>query len=141
MSSSRAHHIGIDFGTTNTSIAAASPDGAVTLARFPFLGQLTAAYRSLLYFEQHAGKSGAPPATFCWTGPSGIEHYLKTKPININLTDAPIGRYEARSRALNHRLLRGRLRRFLAAWRVAGLRAVVFRAGATMTLCTSMTRG
>ena len=69
-------HIGIDFGTTNTSIAAASPGGAVTLARFSFLGQLTDAYRSLLYFEQHAGAAGAPPATFCWTGPSGIEHYL-----------------------------------------------------------------
>ncbi len=46
------------------------------LARFPFLGQLTDAYRSLLYFEQEAGKGGAPPATFCWTGPNGIEHYL-----------------------------------------------------------------
>jgi len=76
LSSPSAHRIGIDFGTTNTSIAAAAPDGSVTLARFPFLGQLTAAYRSLLYFEQHPGKAGAPPSTFCWTGPSGIEHYL-----------------------------------------------------------------
>jgi hypothetical protein len=52
------------------------PDGTVKLAHFPFLGQLTDAYRSLLYFEQHAGKAGAPPSTFCWTGPAGIEHYL-----------------------------------------------------------------
>jgi hypothetical chaperone protein len=70
------HHIGIDFGTTNTSIAAIGPDGVMALARFPFLGQLTAAYRSLLYFEQHAPKAGAPLVTYCWTGPAGIEHYL-----------------------------------------------------------------
>lgn len=53
-----------------------APDGEMYLARFPFLGQLTAAYRSLLYFEQTGGKAGAPPQTFCWTGPAGIEHYL-----------------------------------------------------------------
>lgn len=46
------------------------------LARFPFLGQLTDAYRSLLYFEQVAGKGPTPSTTFCWTGPKGIEHYL-----------------------------------------------------------------
>ena len=48
------------------------------LAKFPFLGQLTDAYRSLLYFEQVAGKGAAAPTTFCWTGPMGIEHYLSS---------------------------------------------------------------
>jgi hypothetical chaperone protein len=48
----------------------------VQLGRFPFLDQLTDAYRSLLYFEQVGGTGGAPPVTYCWTGPSGIEHYL-----------------------------------------------------------------
>ncbi|TAK16112.1 MAG: Hsp70 family protein [Acidobacteria bacterium] len=52
------------------------PDGSLQLAGFPFLGQLTAAYRSLLYFEQAPGKAGGLPSTFCWTGPAGIEHYL-----------------------------------------------------------------
>jgi hypothetical chaperone protein len=52
------------------------PNGAMQLGQFPFFGQLTDAYRSLLYFEQVAGQGAAPPVTFCWTGPSGIEHYL-----------------------------------------------------------------
>jgi len=58
------------------------PNGDTELAHFPFFGQLTASYRSLLYFEQarSAGDPiGAPPATFCWTGPSGIEHYLEAE--------------------------------------------------------------
>ena len=68
---------GVDFGTTNTSIAIVHPDGALQIGEFPFLGRLTDAYRSLLYFEQVKGEGpGAPPATFCWTGPTGIEHYL-----------------------------------------------------------------
>lgn len=46
------------------------------LGQFPFLGKITDAYRSLLYFEQHGGKAPMPPTTYCWTGPSGIEHYL-----------------------------------------------------------------
>jgi hypothetical chaperone protein len=46
------------------------------LGQFPFLGKITDAYRSLLYFEQVGGKAPAPPTTFCWTGPKGIEHYL-----------------------------------------------------------------
>jgi hypothetical chaperone protein len=70
------HHIGIDFGTTNSSIAIARPDGTVQLARFPFSGQTTDTYRSLLYFEQMAGDGLTPLKTFCWTGPAGIEHYL-----------------------------------------------------------------
>jgi molecular chaperone DnaK (HSP70) len=35
--------IGIDFGATNSSIA---------LAHFPYMGEVTAVYRSLLYLEQ-----------------------------------------------------------------------------------------
>ena len=49
------------------------------LGLFPFFGQLTDTYRSLLYFEQVAGKGTAPTTTFCWTGPSGIEHYLSSE--------------------------------------------------------------
>jgi hypothetical chaperone protein len=58
--------VGIDFGTTNSSIALADSAGSVELATFPFAGAITDAYRSLLYLEK--AKS--------WTGPEGIEQYL-----------------------------------------------------------------
>lgn len=46
------------------------------VGRFPFFGQLTDTYRSLLYFEQVAGRGADVPKTYCWTGPAAIEHYL-----------------------------------------------------------------
>jgi hypothetical chaperone protein len=58
--------IGIDFGTTNSSIARATGPGQVELAVFPFSAGMTDAYGSLLYIEK----------TKSWTGPEGIEHYL-----------------------------------------------------------------
>jgi hypothetical chaperone protein len=66
--------IGIDFGTTNTSIAFAGRSDEVRLAKFPYLGNLTDAYRSLLYLQQV--KDGGVNALKSWTGPEGIEHYL-----------------------------------------------------------------
>ena len=67
--------IGIDFGTTNSSIARCVDAGfTVELARFPLFGEDTEAYRSLLYLEalRQNGKSGI----VSWTGPFGIERYL-----------------------------------------------------------------
>lgn len=66
--------IGIDFGTTNSSIACADRSGEVQLAKFPYLGNLTDAYRSLLYLEQ--AKEGGRNVLKSWTGPEGIERYL-----------------------------------------------------------------
>src|ERR1700704_2096314 len=66
--------IGIDFGTTNSSIAHAFNSGDVELAQFPQMGGLTDAYRSLLYLEQE-GERGVK-VTKSWTGPEGIEQYL-----------------------------------------------------------------
>jgi len=65
---------GLDFGTTNSSIAALLPDGSIRLARFPQSDGFTDAFRSLLYLEQvvTAGRK----ATKSWTGPRGIERYL-----------------------------------------------------------------
>jgi len=67
--------VGIDFGTTNSSIARSIPgSSAVELVRFPFLGATTESYRSLLYLEntRQQGKN----RLISWTGPAGIEHYL-----------------------------------------------------------------
>src|SRR5580704_9248950 len=69
--------IGIDFGTTNSSLALADPDSGVTLATFPLAGGITDAYRSLLYLEQirQQNKLLLKP----WTGPEGIERYLEAE--------------------------------------------------------------
>ena len=68
--------VGIDFGTTNSSIARSvdHSSSAVELVRFPCPGGSTESYRSLLYLEQvrQQGKNRLQS----WTGPSGIEHYL-----------------------------------------------------------------
>jgi hypothetical chaperone protein len=66
--------IGVDFGTTNSSIACADRSGEVQLAKFPYLGSLTDSYRSLLYLQQT--KVGGANTLKSWTGPEGIEQYL-----------------------------------------------------------------
>ncbi len=66
--------IGIDFGTTNSSIACADHSGEVQLAKFPYLGGLTDAYRSLLYLQKQ--KEGGVNTLKSWTGPEAIEQYL-----------------------------------------------------------------
>lgn len=68
--------IGIDFGTTNSSIACAGGANNVQLATFPYLGGMTDAYRSLLYLEQVQIKPGSAKTLKSWTGPEGIEKYL-----------------------------------------------------------------
>ena len=65
--------IGIDFGTTNSSVALARPDGAVELVQFPTATTPTESFRSVLYLEQ--SKSGI--ASF--TGPSAIQQYLEAE--------------------------------------------------------------
>jgi hypothetical chaperone protein len=66
--------IGMDFGTTNSSIACADRSGEVQLAKFPYLKSLTDSYRSLLYLQQT--KVGGANTLKSWTGPEGIEQYL-----------------------------------------------------------------
>jgi len=73
-SSQSKHAIGIDFGTTNSSIACADCSDEVQLAKFPHLGGLSDAYRSLLYLQQV--KEGGVNTLKSWTGPEGIEQYL-----------------------------------------------------------------
>jgi hypothetical chaperone protein len=73
----RSAGIGLDFGTTNSSIAMAGPDGNVTLARFPYSAGVTEAYRSVLYLEQirKAGRATIKS----WTGPAAIDQYLQAE--------------------------------------------------------------
>jgi hypothetical chaperone protein len=66
--------IGIDFGTTNSTVARAGSDGQVEVVAFPTSAGETFSFRSILYLEQikHAGRF----KTHTWAGPSAIEHYL-----------------------------------------------------------------
>ncbi len=66
--------VGLDFGTTNSSVALAAPDGSVALAQFPTGAGETSSFRSLLYFERDAHKS-----THTYAGPSAIERYLQAE--------------------------------------------------------------
>jgi hypothetical chaperone protein len=70
----RSHPIGIDFGTTNSSIARANSSGEIELAHFPMMDRITDSYRSLLYLEHH--KETGINLLKSWTGPEAIEHYL-----------------------------------------------------------------
>ena len=69
--------IGIDFGTTNSSIALANSSGDVELAHFSELGVPTDSYRSLLYLEQV--KERGINRLKSWSGPAGVEHYLSAE--------------------------------------------------------------
>jgi hypothetical chaperone protein len=69
--------IGIDFGTTNSSIALARANDAVELVSFPTAVGTTESFRSVLYLEQmkHAGRTQIKGLT----GPAAIEHYLQAE--------------------------------------------------------------
>jgi hypothetical chaperone protein len=70
--------LGIDFGTTNSSIARVDEQGRVHLAQFPASATLTTAYRSLLYLEQ--SKTKTRTQLHSWSGPEGIARYLNAEP-------------------------------------------------------------
>jgi hypothetical chaperone protein len=67
--------VGIDFGTTNSSVALVRNDAQVELVRFAARDGETFSSRSVLYLEKIKDASGVR-RTHSWTGPSAIEHYL-----------------------------------------------------------------
>jgi len=68
--------IGIDFGTTNSSVAILAGD-RTELVAFPSLKGLTESYRSVLYLEQMKAAGRTQLKSF--TGPQAIEHYLQAE--------------------------------------------------------------
>jgi hypothetical chaperone protein len=66
--------IGIDFGTTNSSIGFATATGEIELASFPTAAGATESFRSVLYLEQLKEATRTHVKSF--TGPAAIEHYL-----------------------------------------------------------------
>jgi hypothetical chaperone protein len=70
--------VGIDFGTTNSSVALATGNSQVQLASFPSGGTETQSFRSVLYLEQLKSASGAK-RMHSLTGPAAIERYLEAE--------------------------------------------------------------
>ncbi len=68
--------VGLDFGTTNSSIAISDADGRVRLARFPYSGGTTESFRSLLYLERL--RENTRLVIKSWSGPAGVDHYLQS---------------------------------------------------------------
>ena len=75
--------LGIDFGTTNSSMALVTRDAPVQLASFPMRGGETLSFRSVLYLERKKKSAAAQTLSsrqaHSWTGPSAIEHYLEAE--------------------------------------------------------------
>jgi hypothetical chaperone protein len=70
--------VGIDFGTTNSSMALATPDGGVQLASFASGSGETHSFRSVIYLEQVKDANGVR-RVHSMTGPAAIEHYLEAE--------------------------------------------------------------
>jgi hypothetical chaperone protein len=70
----RVSAVGIDFGTTNSTVARASGKSQVELVAFPTRAGETFSFRSVLYLQQV--KQAGRAKTHTWTGPAAIEHYL-----------------------------------------------------------------
>lgn len=69
--------IGLDFGTTNSAIAVASPAGATTLATFQEGDRQTTTFRSILYFDPDA--RGPDGKLYAVAGPEAIIRYLQAE--------------------------------------------------------------
>ena len=69
--------IGLDFGTTNSSLAVADANGEVTLARFATATSSTESFRSILYLDRE--QQGHRNTIRSWAGPLGIDRYLKAE--------------------------------------------------------------
>jgi len=71
-------HVGLDFGTTNSALGVAMPDGSVRLATFTQGGAATSTFRSILYCDpHHRSRDGAPRII---AGPEAIDAYLGADP-------------------------------------------------------------
>jgi hypothetical chaperone protein len=75
-SENQVNAVGLDFGTTNSSVALVDENAEVRFASFPFSGAETQSFRSVLYFEQTKLRSGMKKM-HALAGPAAIEHYLQ----------------------------------------------------------------
>ena len=67
--------VGVDFGTTNSAAAVATPDGSTRLATFAGDGYRTTTFRSVLYFDPERRTPDRKPQAMA--GPAAITGYLR----------------------------------------------------------------
>jgi hypothetical chaperone protein len=72
-------YFGLDFGTTNSSLAMLDDSGSVRVARFGAAKGFTESFRSVLYFERPV-KSVRRQELSIYAGPSAITKYLDSDP-------------------------------------------------------------
>ncbi len=68
--------IGLDFGTTNSALAVASPEGSARLVPLAHAGKAHTTFRSILYFEEEERDRNGRPYAF--VGPAAMEAYLES---------------------------------------------------------------
>ncbi len=69
--------LGLDFGTTNSAIAASTPEGTAIMARFASPRGPVDTFRSILHFSPERRDSLGVPVPFA--GPAAIVHYLESE--------------------------------------------------------------
>ena len=69
--------VGIDFGTTNSTIAVTGQNRNIITAKFQFGDELTETFRSVLYFEQN--RTGDRKHLSALAGPKAILQYLRSE--------------------------------------------------------------
>ena len=68
-----AQAFGLDFGTTNSALACATPDGDLRLAQF----RRETTFRSILYFDEDESSSSRKLRVVA--GPDAIQNYINAK--------------------------------------------------------------
>ena len=68
--------IGLDFGTTNSALAVASPEGITRLVPLAHAGKAHTTFRSILYFDEEERDRNGRPHAFAW--PAAMEAYLES---------------------------------------------------------------
>ncbi|MBX9614928.1 MAG: Hsp70 family protein [Caulobacteraceae bacterium] len=77
MTSTHAPTVGIDFGTTNTVVAIAGPQGEALVLRFDAPGGEVTAFRSTLSFQIREAGDDQPPERIVEAGPWAIDAYVE----------------------------------------------------------------